>query len=707
MKILTKILAGFALATLILASSIIFTATQVADNVEISDRVVNTRVPTAQAGLRILNGVNHSLAALRGWIILGKDKFVDERATAWSNMDDAMSDMNTLSKGWTVAENKAKLQEMNALMGEFRGFQAEIEAIANTVDQRPDLKILFEEAAPVAAIMSSEITKMIDQELTEEATFSRKQLLGMMADVRGTLGLGLANIRAYLLTGDPKFSDKFEKFWAKNTKRFADLGGSSDLLKPDQQAAFQKFSAALKEFAPLPQRMFEIRGSDQYDVANYWLGTKAAPTAFKIKELLAGMITNQQGLLATDAREAEAMLSSLLDMQWILLAIGVVLCALVGIYLGRAISRPVGNMAQVAEAISSGDIEHDIQYRSKDEVGVLADSFRKLIEYMKELSGVAEAIAVNNLTVTVDPKSEKDTLGKSFKTMVTNLTGMIRQLGDNSDQLVSAATEISSSSEQMARGAQDQTQQVTQVSTAVEEMTATIVESSKNAGEATSASKTASDTATEGGEIVSNTISGMQTIASVVRESAESIAKLATSADQIGEIIGVIDDIADQTNLLALNAAIEAARAGEQGRGFAVVADEVRKLAERTGKATGEITGMIKGIQEETEEAVKSMESGIQEVDKGRDLADKAGNSLNEIVNVSQRVMDMIQQIATASEEQSTAAEQISKNIEHVASITKETATGAEQSASAAEQLNRQAEGMQQMVAKFRVTTDA
>jgi methyl-accepting chemotaxis protein len=404
---------------------------------------------------------------------------------------------------------------------------------------------------------------------------------------------------------------------------------------------------------------------------------------------------------AREAGDAAASLSNTLIVTAIV--IGVIISLGFGWTISRSISKPVGSMAQVALSISTGDIQHNIDYQSKDEVGILADSFRSLIEYMKELAGAAEAIAKNDLTVIIEPKSEQDVLGNSFKTMTESLTTMIGSMGENATQLVSAATEIASSAEQMSRGAKDQTDQVTQVSTAIEEMTATIVESSRNAGEATKGAQGAAETAGTGGEVVNQTIQGMQRIATVVRESADSIGKLAKSADQIGEIIGVIDDIADQTNLLALNAAIEAARAGEQGRGFAVVADEVRKLAERTGKATGEITGMIKGIQSETKEAVGSMETGISEVDKGRELADKAGNSLTEIVNLSQSVQDMIAQIATAAEEQSSAAEQISKNVENVASIAKESATGAGQSAAAAEQLNRQAEGLQQIVAKFKI----
>jgi methyl-accepting chemotaxis protein len=387
----------------------------------------------------------------------------------------------------------------------------------------------------------------------------------------------------------------------------------------------------------------------------------------------------------------------------VITALTLLLSWMIAAFCQRLISRPLLQLTKAADAIAVGDINQQVTYESLDEIGRLNASFRNLIVYMKDLAGVSERIADNDLTVTVVPKSDRDVLSNSFRRMALNITAVIQQLKNHVNDMACAAAEITSSSEQMSKGARNQASEVTDVSAAMEEISATIVESAKHAAEANDASRSASEIASDGGQMVRNTIAGMQRIAGVVRESSATISKLAQSSEQIGRIVNVINDIADQTNLLALNAAIEAARAGDSGRGFAVVADEIRKLAERTGKATDEIVLMVRGIQKETGDAVNSMKTGIQEVDQGRDLADKAGDSLHVIEEMTRRVMEMIQQMVLASEEQSVAADKIARNVEHISAVTRETAQGAEQSTSAAADLQSRTELLQKMVDRFKV----
>jgi methyl-accepting chemotaxis protein len=232
-------------------------------------------------------------------------------------------------------------------------------------------------------------------------------------------------------------------------------------------------------------------------------------------------------------------------------------------------------------------------------------------------------------------------------------------------------------------------------------MTKTIVGTTHDATVAAETAKNAGATATSGGRIVEETIEGMNRISEVVHHSAQTVEELGKSSDQIGEIVQVIDDIADQTNLLALNAAIEAARAGEQGRGFAVVADEVRKLAERTTKATKEIASMIRQIQKDTTGAVESMMRGKKEVEDGKALADKAGASLKEIMDGARQVVDTVTRVAAASQEQASASEQISRNIDAISNVTQESAAGTQQIARAAEDLNRLTANLLALLGQF------
>ena len=316
-----------------------------------------------------------------------------------------------------------------------------------------------------------------------------------------------------------------------------------------------------------------------------------------------------------------------------------------------------------------------------------------------------EKFAEGDLSVHVE-KEKDDEIGKlfdGFNKSVKNISNLIGSVTEAVAATASAANQISSSTEEMAAGAHEQSSQASEVASAVEEMTKTIYETTKNTGHATEASKNSGKVAKEGGHVVEETIEGMNRIAEVVRRSAETVHALGKSSDEIGEIVQVINDIADQTNLLALNAAIEAARAGEQGRGFAVVADEVRKLAERTTKATKEIAMMIKRIQKDTGGAVESMEQGTKEVEIGKQLAEKAGTALQEIIRGAEQAVDIVSQVAAASEEQSSTAEQISKNIESISSVTQQSASGFQQIAHASEDLNRLTLNLQELVAQFKV----
>lgn len=310
-----------------------------------------------------------------------------------------------------------------------------------------------------------------------------------------------------------------------------------------------------------------------------------------------------------------------------------------------------------------------------------------------------------DLTQRVDQtrRDELGELGKWFNTFVEKIHGVISEVGATSREVAGAATQIAASSEEMAQGIGEQNQQVTQISAAVEQMSASIAEVARKSAEAANNAQKSGKVAEEGGRVVFETIEGMNEISHAVSASAASVSELGKRGEQIGQIINVINDIADQTNLLALNAAIEAARAGEHGRGFAVVADEVRKLADRTTKATEEIGDSITAIQTETEQAVQRMGAGTEQVKIGVEKATLAGKSLEQIVAGAQDVSGMIRSIAAAAEQQSAASEEVSRGVQSVSAVTNQSAEGANQAAMAASQLSTQAEQLQTLVSRFKL----
>jgi methyl-accepting chemotaxis protein len=334
----------------------------------------------------------------------------------------------------------------------------------------------------------------------------------------------------------------------------------------------------------------------------------------------------------------------------------------------KSIAAPVHLTMTVLEALAARDLTATLEVNSTDELGVMAGALNRTIDVFRA------------------------TLGK---------------ISQSAEKLASASEEISTSATLTADGARVQSDRTNQVAAAMQQMSATVHEISGNSQRASAASLGAAGAARKGGLVVEETLATMRGIADSTTRVALSIGELGKNSEAIGQIVSVIDDIADQTNLLALNAAIEAARAGEQGRGFAVVADEVRKLAERTTRATKEIAGMIESVQKQTKNAVQAMELESREVQVGVEKTSASGAALQEIIQMSEAVGSMISTIATASTEQSAATSEINSNVSQISSSTQEALTASGQSAKACNDLSTLAIDLQHVVNQFKLESGA
>ncbi|MFQ3573331.1 MAG: bacteriohemerythrin [Thermodesulfovibrionales bacterium] len=359
------------------------------------------------------------------------------------------------------------------------------------------------------------------------------------------------------------------------------------------------------------------------------------------------------------------------DKAVILLVVGmffILLASFVGWFISKIIVNNLSAVTKKVNEIATGDFSVIFDIKGKDEIGVLSDNLNLML--------------------------------RAFKDTVRGITDAV-------DDLIKSVDILKSSAKKAVDGAQKQSEQASQIATAAEEMSQTITDIAKNASVASDTSVEAMKTASSGNEVADGAVQTINRVYTSTLELAEMVKKLNDRASEIGDIVTVIKDIADQTNLLALNAAIEAARAGEQGRGFAVVADEVRKLAEKTIKATVEISEKIGAVQAESIQTTNSMQDASNEVSKATDYIRNVGESLNKIVESVERVKEQITQIATAVDEQSAASEEVAKNIEQSSIISRDMEGMAKDVMAQVETLSGVAESLKISVAGFEISSSS
>jgi methyl-accepting chemotaxis protein len=328
---------------------------------------------------------------------------------------------------------------------------------------------------------------------------------------------------------------------------------------------------------------------------------------------------------------------------------------------------------------------------------------------IRNAGDVIAGISRGDLTkrISADGWATMGDTGKHFNEFVERLHGTIKRVDEGSVSVLHSANVLDNGAEQISKNIDHITTQVSSVATASEEMSKTSLEIAQNCVTAARSSERASELALDGEKVIREAIAAMGSISETVKESEQIIRGLGIRSEQIGQIVELINDIADQTNLLALNAAIEAARAGEHGRGFAVVADEVRKLAERTSRATNEIGETIQAMQSETKRAVSSMGEGVKEVERGAQETSKSGDALKEILAQINTVNNEINQIAVASEEQTATTDEIARNILEVSQVMQGTSENLRENAEAASKIVSLSETFQKIAKEFKLADDA
>lgn len=435
-------------------------------------------------------------------------------------------------------------------------------------------------------------------------------------------------------------------------------------LEDDERAAGDQYDALMPAYMSASQNIFDLQQAGKLEDARNRLNALADGEFNKARGYLQIMIDSNKRQIKEGAEAADRLQSTSVFMLTAGIVIAFVVAIMLGILITRMITGPLRSAIEVAQRIASGDLTQSVSSTRGDEAGHLLNA---------------------------------------IGTMQGNLKRTIQEISSASDQLASAAEELGAVTEESTRGLTRQNDEIQQAATAVNEMTAAVEEVARNAVSTSEESKSLATDAANGRGQVDNTVKGIGTMVREITESTGSVTTLAGHVRDISKVLEVIRSIAEQTNLLALNAAIEAARAGEQGRGFAVVADEVRALAHRTQASTVEIEGMIGTVQSGADGAVAAMSKSLATATSTQELAQRAGSALEKITSGVGMINERNMVIASASEEQAQVAREVDRNLVNIQELSAQSAAGANQTSASSQELSRLATSFNTMVAQFKL----
>ncbi|MBI3776781.1 MAG: HAMP domain-containing protein [Gammaproteobacteria bacterium] len=655
---------GFILAILAVVASIpLLTFTDVQSKVS---HVTNEVQPALIASEELAKHMNEASARLGFFLTSEDDHNREEYRDAVAKIDD---DIKKLQENASIADDEESVKMVESIVLDVAKFKEHgtqaIDLVTHVSKNYAAMAYAGQYLNPTSQEMLQIMSAMLQSEAEEKTTPQRKKMLMDLGDLRYTWANMMAQLRSYLILGSDDFLKTIYEFGETSDTMVKRLKGQENIMTFDQLDGMERLITLRKEFIKNLDGLVAIQKSGKRRMDSHLIRTEVGPLLDRViknlNTLVEKLVTRTNGI----SKSLNTRLDAAVALILVLFVVGIAAAGLVAWIIDALITVPLQRAALAMQDIAEGegDLTQRLSVKGNDEIAQMSTAFNQFAAKIQEV--------------------------------VSQVTGFTAQLA-------SAASQMAAITETTSAGAKTQHEQTDQVASAVTQMGSTVQEVARNAGEAANAANHADSETANGRDVVSKTVNSINDLAREIDSVSQSINRLCTDSDNIGKVLDVIKSIAEQTNLLALNAAIEAARAGEQGRGFAVVADEVRTLASRTAQSTREIQQMIESLQTGSREAVKAMDGGRAMAQATVKQAAAAGESLDVIAGAVSTITTMNSQIATAMEEQNAVVENINRNIVSISMVSDQTAEGAQQTAKASDQLSHLAVDLQKLLAQFK-----